>query len=83
MRGLRTVAGGIAPEEDPRQPGRAVPRDLHSDGLWIWPASLVYHADRYGVPPEPDLLAHIERQGAMVPAVAEADLAAASHLLFS
>ncbi|MEU7875947.1 hypothetical protein [Dactylosporangium sp. NPDC049140] len=83
LREAPLVAGGIAPEEDPRQPGRAVPRDLHSDGLWIWPASLAYHADRYGVPPEPDLLVHIERQGAIVPVVAEVDLAAASHLLFS
>ncbi|WP_203861653.1 hypothetical protein [Plantactinospora mayteni] len=53
---------GLDPDPfDPAQP-EVVPAHLRSDGHWVWSESLAYFAERYGVPPEPELLAHIEEQ---------------------
>ncbi|MEO3927568.1 hypothetical protein ABGB07_27410 [Micromonosporaceae bacterium B7E4] len=51
-------------DPDPLDPEHTevVPAHLHTDGRWVWPESLAYFAERYGVPPEPELLAHIEER---------------------
>ncbi|MFG1640555.1 TNT domain-containing protein [Amycolatopsis sp. NPDC049252] len=46
----------FAPEEP-----ADVPERHHTDGTWIWPASVPHYLAKYGLPPEPDLVAHIRR----------------------
>lgn len=55
---------------DPEQPA-AVPRTLHTDGQWVWPAAVSYYLRRHGVPPEKDLVAHIRQNGFRPPEVDE------------
>ncbi|GAB3910187.1 hypothetical protein GCM10029964_113510 [Kibdelosporangium lantanae] len=40
-----------------------VPIAFHTDGTWIWPASVNYYLRTYGVSPEPELVDHIRRHG--------------------
>lgn len=65
LRGAPMVLACWGLDPDPFDPARpeVVPAHLRSDGRWVWPESLAYFAERYGVPPEPDLLAHIQEQG--------------------
>ncbi|SFA80832.1 Protein of unknown function [Amycolatopsis marina] len=48
-----------------------VPDAFHTDGTWIWPASVPHYLRKYGLPPEPDLLAHIRAAGHRPPYVGE------------
>ncbi|RZQ65021.1 TNT domain-containing protein [Amycolatopsis suaedae] len=36
-----------------------VPERYLTDGLWIWHASVPYYLRKYGLPPDPDFLAHV------------------------
>jgi hypothetical protein len=56
----------------------SVPIAFHSDGTWIWPASVNYYLRTYGVSPEPDLVMHIRRHGFDLPEVDEATMAEAA-----
>lgn len=42
-------------------PGRedAVPMNFRTDGAWAWPGAVAYYLREHGVPPDPDLVAHI------------------------
>ncbi|GAB3444865.1 TNT domain-containing protein [Actinophytocola sediminis] len=40
-----------------------VPAAFHTDGTWIWPASVPHYLTKHGVPPEPDLVAHVRAAG--------------------
>ncbi|MEC3974643.1 TNT domain-containing protein [Amycolatopsis sp. H20-H5] len=40
-------------------PEADVPESYHTDGTWIWHASVPHYLRKYGIPPEPDLVAHI------------------------
>ncbi len=58
-----------------------VPERYHTDGTWIWHASVPHYLRKYGVPPEPELVAHIRLNRFQPPYVeqlvrrtAEADL---------
>ncbi|MFD9889605.1 TNT domain-containing protein [Amycolatopsis sp. NPDC059027] len=58
-----------------------VPERYHTDGVWIWHASVPHYLRKYGLPPEPDLVAHIRANTFQPPYVehlvrrtAEADL---------
>lgn len=55
--------------EDPYQPDRpeVVPLHVHTDGVWVWSESEAYFAEHYGVPPDPELLAHIRRRDYRAP----------------
>lgn len=72
--GAVLVAGG-PPSPDRLDPAGspAVPAGYATDGTWIWGAALRYYADRHGLAPEPELLAHIRACGyaARVPSAAE------------
>lgn len=48
-----------------------VPDAFHTDGSWIWPASVPHYLRKYGLPPEPDLLSHIRAAGHRPPYVGE------------
>lgn len=55
---------------DPRRPS-SVPLTYHTDGTWIWPGAVGYYLQTHGVPPEPDLVAHIRAAGFRLPEVSE------------
>jgi hypothetical protein len=73
LRDAATVAVAWGYGEDPFDPERPeqVPLHLHTDGRWIWSESLAYFAARYGIAPQPEFLAHIERNGYRPPEVDE------------
>ncbi|MGW5721805.1 ferredoxin [Amycolatopsis sp. NPDC003865] len=37
----------------------AVPMNFRTDGAWAWPGAVAYYLREHGVPPDPDLVAHI------------------------
>lgn len=53
------ICSGFDP--DPFEPDASarVPLHLHTDGEWVWSASLGYFVERYGVAPEDALVYHI------------------------
>jgi hypothetical protein len=54
------------------QDGRpVVPVAFHTDGVWVWPAAVNYYLRRYGVPPDPELVAHARSNGFRPPEVDE------------
>lgn len=46
-----------------------VPDAFHTDGTWIWPASVPHYLRKYGVPPESELLAQIQANSFRTPYV--------------
>lgn len=46
-----------------------VPVAFHTDGVWVWPAAVNYYLRRYGVPPDPELVAHARSNGFRPPEV--------------
>ncbi|MFC7548796.1 hypothetical protein [Plantactinospora sp. GCM10030261] len=75
------VAWGFDPDPfDPRRP-EVVPLDFHTDGEWVWSESLAYFAERYGIGPEPELLAHLARRRYQLPDVSEERIAKAVEVL--
>ncbi|MBO4208612.1 TY-Chap domain-containing protein [Micromonospora echinofusca] len=83
LRDAPIVLAGFGYDPDPYDPEQAevVPLHLHTDGVWVWSESLAYFAERYGLPPEPDFLAHLRRQGHRCPEVDEAALRRAEAAL--
>jgi hypothetical protein len=53
---------------DPDRPAK-VPLTYLTDGTWIWPGGVGYYLRMHGVPPEPELVEHIRRQGFQPPEV--------------
>ncbi|HEU5156892.1 MAG TPA: glycohydrolase toxin TNT-related protein [Streptosporangiaceae bacterium] len=53
---------------DPARPA-TVPLTYLTDGTWIWPGGVGYYLRTHGVPPEPELVEHIRRQGFQPPEV--------------
>jgi hypothetical protein len=51
-------------------PGRtdAVPMHFRTDGAWAWPGAVAYYLREHGVPPDPDLVAHIRARRFTAPA---------------
>ncbi|MFC4852588.1 TNT domain-containing protein [Actinophytocola glycyrrhizae] len=58
------IMGGRGFDKDLFDPNSApdVPAAFHTDGTWIWPASVPHYLAKHGVPPEADLVAHIRGQ---------------------
>lgn len=83
LREAPIVVAGFGFDPDPFDPDGAevVPLHLHTDGAWVWSASLGYFAERYGMAPEPDLLAHIEQRGYRWPELDRATLDRVSRLI--
>jgi hypothetical protein len=59
------IMGGRGFDKDLFDPAGApdVPAAFHTDGTWIWPASVPHYLAKHGVPPEADLVAHIRGNG--------------------
>ncbi|MFF0875443.1 hypothetical protein [Micromonospora aurantiaca (nom. illeg.)] len=77
---LATTARGPDVVEPGR--GRVVPMTYRTDGRWLWPESVAYYLQAYGLAPEPDLLAHIRSRGDRLPVTDPADEHRALALLF-
>lgn len=78
LREAPTVAIVMGFDPDPFQPGdaAAVPGHLHTDGTWLWSEAEAYFAERYGIPPDDGLLAHIRDRNYRWPAEGDIDPAA-------
>ncbi|WP_410596557.1 ferredoxin [Amycolatopsis sp. lyj-23] len=46
----------------------AVPLNFRTDGAWAWPGAVAYYLREHGVPPDPDLVAHIRARRFAAPA---------------
>jgi hypothetical protein len=59
------IMGGRGFDTDLFDPNSAadVPAAFHTDGVWIWPAAVPHYLAKHGVPPEPELVAHIRANG--------------------
>jgi nicrotizing toxin Mtb-like protein len=59
------IMGGRGFDPDLFDPNgaRDVPAAYHTDGTWIWTAAVPHYLTKHGVPPEPDLVAHIRANG--------------------
>ncbi|MFF5260122.1 hypothetical protein ACFY4C_14325 [Actinomadura viridis] len=55
---------------DPDRPP-SVPLTFHTDGTWIWPGAVGYYLRAHGVPPEPELVAHVRSHGFEIPEVGD------------
>jgi hypothetical protein len=64
------MAPGPAEQDqlDPRR-GNVVPATWHTDGDWIWAGSIDYYLQVHGLPPQPELVAHMRRHSFTIPIV--------------
>lgn len=84
LKAAPTILFGRGLDTDAWSPGDppAVPRTFSTDGAWIWSGAVTYYLQKYGMPPEPDLLDHIRAQGYTPPEVgAQARQAASRQVL--
>ncbi|KAB2341302.1 TNT domain-containing protein [Actinomadura rudentiformis] len=63
--------------------GENVPLTFHTDGTWVWSGGTAYYLREHGIPPEPELVAHIRAMGFQVPEVDSDTMGAASDLIMS
>lgn len=78
---LVRAARSYAPDQLAPERGDRVPLTFHTDGTWIWAGAVGYYLREHGLPPEPDLVAHIRARGFRVPEVDEPTLQAATAAL--
>ncbi|WP_240487257.1 TNT domain-containing protein [Actinomadura flavalba] len=62
---------------DAARPDR-VPLTFHTDGVWVWSGAVAYYLAEHGVPPEPELVAHVRGRGFRVPALSDDEIEAAT-----
>jgi hypothetical protein len=74
------VLGGRGHDTDLFVPDSApdVPAGFHTDGTWLWPASIPHYLAKHGVPPEPELVGHI-RAANFTPPPVDTATAALAH----
>ncbi|MFG1643589.1 ferredoxin [Amycolatopsis sp. NPDC049252] len=51
----------------------AVPMNFRTDGAWAWPGAVAYYLREHGVPPDPDLVAHIRARRFAAPSEVSAE----------
>ncbi|SNR51990.1 TNT domain-containing protein [Actinomadura mexicana] len=73
-----TAARSNAPDRLDPSRGAAVPLAFHTDGTWVWSGAVAYYLSEHGVPPEPDLVAHIRANAFRVPDVDDGAMNAAN-----
>jgi hypothetical protein len=64
---LALRAHGLEPDPLDASRGHVVPVGYRTDGSWVWQESSGYYLDSYGVAPEDEFVAHIERVGYVPP----------------
>ncbi|GLY00689.1 MULTISPECIES: hypothetical protein [Actinoplanes] len=62
--------------------GDVVPISYRTDGHWLWPESVGYYLQEYGLAPEPEFTAHIRSKGRLFPFTDPADEHRAIAVLF-
>lgn len=74
------VLGGRGHDTDLFVPDSApdVPAGFHTDGTWLWPASIPHYLAKHGVPPETELVDHI-RSANFTPPPVDTATAALAH----
>ncbi|MDX3659120.1 TNT domain-containing protein [Streptomyces sp. ID05-26A] len=74
------VLGGRGHDTDLFVPDSApdVPAGFHTDGTWLWPASIPHYLAKHGVPPEAELVDHI-RAANFTPPPVDSATAALAH----
>ncbi|MEO3822601.1 TNT domain-containing protein [Actinomadura sp. B10D3] len=72
------AARSNAPDRLDPSRGASVPLTFHTDGTWVWSGAVAYYLSEHGLPPEPDLVAHIRANGFRVPAVDDDTMNAAN-----
>ncbi|MVU78971.1 hypothetical protein GPX89_17170 [Nocardia sp. ET3-3] len=51
-------------EQDEFAPGdKDVPLTFRTDGVWVWAGAVAHYLHKHGLPPEPELVAHIASRG--------------------
>jgi hypothetical protein len=63
--------------------GAAVPMDIRTDGYFVWSDATRYYLARYGLRPDPALLAHVRGRGYRFPAVDGAAMHRASAAVYA
>jgi hypothetical protein len=83
LRGAPMLIAVFGFDEDPWDPSRpaVVPLSIRTDGVWVWSESEAYFAERYGIPPDPELLAHIKEHDYRWPDLDEESLERAARLV--
>jgi hypothetical protein len=83
LKAAPTILFGRALDKDAWSPADppSVPRSFSTDGTWIWSGAVTYYLQKYGMPPEPELLAHIRALNYTLPEVSEESRRAASEQL--
>ncbi|GAB2979457.1 TNT domain-containing protein [Amycolatopsis acidiphila] len=56
------VGSGLGPDIFSGGAESDVPESYHTDGTWVWHASVPHYLRKYGTPPEPEFLEHIRAQ---------------------
>lgn len=56
------VGSGLGPDIFSGGTESDVPESYHTDGTWVWHASVPHYLRKYGTPPEPEFLEHIRAQ---------------------
>lgn len=49
----------------------AVPLKFATDGTWIWSGAVIYYLEKYGLPPQDELLAHIRERNYVLPEISD------------
>lgn len=56
------VGSGLGPDIFSGGAENDVPESYHTDGVWVWHASVPHYLRKYRTPPEPEFLEHIRAQ---------------------
>ncbi|WP_240489733.1 TNT domain-containing protein [Actinomadura atramentaria] len=80
LRGCPVVLAARSHAPDLLDPARSerVPLAFHTDGTWVWSGAVPYYLVEHGVPPEPDLVAHVRARDFAVPQVGDEAMEAAT-----
>ncbi len=66
------VLAARSDQPDAFDPAGRVPVSFRTDGEWIFPDAVAHYLRKHGVPPEPDLVAHLRRRGFRLRPVSDA-----------
>lgn len=67
------VLAARSTDQDEFVPGdRDVPLTFRTDGVWVWAGAVPHYLHKHGLPPEPELVAHIVARGFRVGEVSDA-----------
>lgn len=62
---------GFEPDLFDPEGAQDTPSAHHTDGVWMWTASVPHYLAKHGVAPEPDLVEHVRRNGFTLPEVGQ------------